>query len=144
MYRLDQRGSDLRGADSAWLDGIFLSLVLADTRGHGDSRACSLVGRNALSPEDLGIADPGSCYRRQASGPEHGPRATCRSQRHFETSNCMKNWIALLCVGIAFLALFLPYLLWKTIEARINGLPSETAIVSRLAGMALREMFREQ
>jgi hypothetical protein len=56
----------------------------------------------------------------------------------------MKNLIAFMFVGIAFLVLFLPYLLWKIIETRINGLLSETVIVSRLGGMALRDMFREE
>lgn len=55
----------------------------------------------------------------------------------------MKNFIAFICVGIVFLMLFVPYLLWKIAETRMNGLLSETVIVSRLAGMALRHMYRE-
>ncbi len=58
--------------------------------------------------------------------------------------NCAKSLIAFVCVGIAFLTLFLPYLAWKTVEARIYGLLSETVIVSRLGSMALREMFSEE
>lgn len=56
----------------------------------------------------------------------------------------MKNLLAFIGVGIAFLILFLPYLLWKIIETRMNGLLSESVIVSRLGGMALRDMFREE
>lgn len=56
----------------------------------------------------------------------------------------MKNVLGFLFVGILFLVLFLPYLFWKTLESRINGLLSETTIVSRLGGMALNEMFREE
>ena len=56
----------------------------------------------------------------------------------------MKNLMGFLFVGIVFLLLFLPYLVWKTLESRINGLLSETTIVSRLGGMALHEIFREE
>lgn len=54
----------------------------------------------------------------------------------------MKNLMGFLFVGIVFVLLFFPYLVWKTLESRINGLLSETTIVSRLAGMALHEIFR--
>lgn len=56
----------------------------------------------------------------------------------------MKNLVAFIGVASAFLVLFLPYLVWKIIETRINGLLSESVIVSRLGGMALRDMFREE
>jgi hypothetical protein len=56
----------------------------------------------------------------------------------------MKNLMGFLFVGIVFVLLFFPYLVWKTLESRINGLLSETTIVSRLAGMALHEIFREE
>ena len=56
----------------------------------------------------------------------------------------MKNLMGFLFVGIVFLLLFLPYLVWKTLESRINGLLAETTIVSRLGGMALHEIFREE
>lgn len=55
----------------------------------------------------------------------------------------MKNIVAFVCVGIAFLVLFLPYIVWRTLEARFNGLLSETVIVSRLGNLALHELFRE-
>lgn len=55
----------------------------------------------------------------------------------------MKNALAFICVGTVFVMLFLPYIIWKSIEARINGLLSETVIVSRLGNMALSELFRD-
>jgi hypothetical protein len=55
----------------------------------------------------------------------------------------MKNIVAFVCVGIAFLVLFLPYIVWRTLEARLNGLLSETVIVSRLGNLALHELFRD-
>ena len=39
--------------------------------------------------------------------------------------------------------LFLPYIVWKTVEAKVNGLLSETVIVSRLGSLALRELFHD-
>lgn len=59
-------------------------------------------------------------------------------------SSPVKSVFAFVCVGVVFLMLFVPYLVWKLIETRINGLLSETAIISRLGGMALREMFRDE
>ncbi len=56
----------------------------------------------------------------------------------------MKNLVAFIFVGIVFLLLFVPYLIWKIIETRMNGLLSETVIVSRLGSMALRHLFREE
>lgn len=56
----------------------------------------------------------------------------------------MRNALAFLSVSAAFLTLFLPYIIWKSVEARINGLLSETVIVSRLGSMALQELFREE
>ena len=55
----------------------------------------------------------------------------------------IRNIIVLLLVGIAFLAIFLPYIAYKTIETRCNRL-TEGQIVSRLGGMALNHLFGDQ
>jgi hypothetical protein len=56
----------------------------------------------------------------------------------------LRPLLAFLCVGIAFLILFLPYIAFVRIEQKVKGIPSEEEIVNKLAGLALRELYGEE
>ena len=56
----------------------------------------------------------------------------------------LRNIIILSLVSLAFLCLFIPYMVFKSVEMRINGIPTEGQIVCRLGDMALQHLYGDE